>query len=269
MFNFFSSKKQNTLVDDISENQNVTLDNISLLYTYIEKHSGIFLDIKKNIIQGKIINFCKTKKIQSINKLLEMIQSNDTLWQEFIDIITINETYFFREKQQVEDALKKYLPITTPLKILSAPSSSGEEVYSIVIMALEMGIESFEVIGIDISQTAILKSKESLYSKRSVHRISKELLDKYFTVEPNGYKLNSEYNKYCKFKECNLFDDSIYSLGKFDIIFSRNMFIYFKDEKKIAGYKRLSKLKKVKSSLICLGHADISSKLASYIRSEL
>lgn len=72
--------------------------------------------------------------------------------------------------------------------------------------------------------------------------------------------------QYIQFKECNLFESEISMLERYDIIFSRNMFIYFKDSTKIEAYKRLESLKKNTNSNIYLGHADISSQLENYIR---
>ena len=217
-------------------------------------------------MQNNIISFCKNKNINSFEELLNKLQTKTTLWIEFINIITINETYFFREKNQIIKALIKHNKTTSPLNILCAPSSTGEEVYSIVILIIEMKITNFKVTGIDISTEAIKKAKIGIYNERSVHKISPNILNKYFHISNNKYKVKDLLKKYTNFIECNLFEDKIYHIGKFDLIFSRNMFIYFKDEIKIKAYKRISALKKDTYSNIYLGHADVSSKLQNYIR---
>ena len=220
------------------------------------------------LVKNHIIALCERYNITSFVTLLEKVKKDKELFTELVDAITIHETYFFREKEQIVEALEQYKN-DTPLSILSAPSSSGEEAYSIAILALEMGIKNFHVTGIDISSAIIEKANRALYSQRSVNFLNAELLEKYFIKISDRYSVKESLKEYMSFKQINLFEDNIYQLGKFDIIFSRNMFIYFKDEKKIEAYKRLESLKKDENSSIYLGHADISSKLSQYIRSKI
>lgn len=265
MFKFFKSKSQSQQEKIVSPIKDVNTQNIDILYKYIENKSGIYLDKSKAIIKQKIISFCKEKNLRSIDVLLRGLQVDNIFWQEFIQIITINETYFFRENQQIINALEKYKSFST-LNILCAPSSTGEEVYSVVILALEMGIKNFKAVGIDIDKTVIKKAKECLYNERSLHRVNSTILNKYFISLANSYTVKKSVKKHTLFVESNLFENDILTLGKFDLIFSRNMFIYFKDDKKIEAYQRLELLKKNLSSKIYLGHADISSSLTEYIR---
>lgn len=248
-------------------NINVDIQGIETLYAYIEKRSGISLQKSKILVQNHIIALCQKYNIPSFEVLLEKVEHDFTLWKELIDASTIHETYFCREKEQLKEALQMYKH-REPLSILSAPSSSGEEAYSIAILALELGIKNFKIVGIDISETIIQKAKKSSYSKKSVHLLNEELLEKYFIKEHDKYFVKDMLIKYVDFIQYNLFEDEIYKIGKFDLIFSRNMFIYFNDTKKIEAYKRLEKLKKDNHSSIYLGHADTSSKLSKYIRSQ-
>lgn len=267
MFSFLFSNKKTS---DIQKEDNaiaVNTDALEPLYKYIENRSGIALQKSKVLVQNNIISFCKNKNIISLQILLEKLQGNGALWREFINLITVNETYFFREKSQIREALKKHKIMKSRLDILCAPSSTGEEIYTVVILALESGITNFQVTGIDISSKAIEKAEYGVYNERSVHKIPQNLLNTYFNELDTNYKLKDEIKKYTELIECNLFEDKIYQLGRFDIIFSRNMFIYFKDDKKIEAYKRLEALKKDTNSSVCLGHADVSSKLSDYMRS--
>ena len=267
MFNFFlKSSLQTSIKQKISE---ITVDTcgVESLYDYIEQHSGISLQKSKVLVKNNIVALCKENNISSFGELLVKIKNNEILYQALIDSVTVHETYFFREKEQLERALKKYRD-KEPLCILSLPCSSGEEVYSIVIIALEMGIKDFKVIGVDISNTIIQKATKSFYTKRDIDFLPEVLLKKYFLKEKDGYRVKNELKSYVKFFKHNLFEDTICHIGKFDIIFSRNMFIYFNDEKKIKAYKRLEYLKKEINSSISLGHADASSRLSEYIRSQ-
>jgi len=268
MFKFFSKK----VIQQV-EQQNIffTVDtqNLVLLYSFIEKKSGIQLDKNKSIIEQKIISFCKENNINSFTLLLETIKTNEVFFKKFVTLITINETYFFREKEQIQDAFSIHIKQNrSHFDILSLPSSSGEEIYSIIITVLEMKIDNFQVMGVDIDQEVIQKAKEGLYNKRAIHRVDKNILEKYFTLQNNHYQIKESVKKHAMFTQCNLFEDAISHIGNFDIIFSRNMFIYFNDEKKILAYKQLQKLKKYNDTKIYLGHADISSSLDNYIRSQ-
>ncbi len=269
MFSFLFKKTEHDLnTKENHHNIAVNTDGIEALYDFIEKNAGISLQKSKVLVKNHIIALCERYNISSFLSLLEEVKNNKTLFTELVDAVTIHETYFFREKEQIVEALKQHKN-NSPLSILSAPSSSGEEAYSIAILALEMGIKNFHVSGIDISRAIIEKANSSLYSQRSVDFLSQELLEKYFIKTHDRYSVKESLKEYATFKQINLFEDDIYQLGKFDIIFSRNMFIYFQDEKKVEAYKRLESLKKDENSSIYLGHADISSKLSQYIRSKM
>ncbi len=268
MFSFIFKRKKHIL--DTKENNYqivVNTDGIEALYDFIEKNAGISLQKSKVLVKNHIIALCERYKISSFLTLLEEVKKDKELFTELVDAVTIHETYFFREKEQIIEVLEQYRN-NSSLSILSAPSSSGEEAYSIAILALKMGIKDFHVTGIDISGAIIERANSSLYSQRSVTLLNVEILEKYFIKIDDKYSIKESLKEYVTFKQMNLFDDNIYQLGKFDLIFSRNMFIYFQDEKKIEAYKRLESLKKDKNSSIHLGHADISSKLSQYIRSK-
>ena len=245
----------------------VNQDGLELLYDYIEKNAGISLQKSKVLVKSHIIMLCEKLEIDSFVKLLDKVKGDSALFAKLVETVTVHETYFFREKKQLIEALKKYKEYKS-LTILSAPSSSGEEAYSIAILALEMGIKNFHITGIDISSSIIEKAKHSTYTQRSVNFLDADLIEKYFIKQDEKYIVKEHLKRYITFKQLNLFEEKLYELGKYDIIFSRNMFIYFKDEKKIEAYKRLESLKKDVDASIYLGHADISSKLSKYIRSQ-
>ena len=112
-------------------------------------------------------------------------------FQELMNAITVNETYFFREKDQFEVLVNKILPelhermpASKPLRILSSPCSTGEEPYSMILHIVEEGkvVEErdIEVVGIDIDSTVIRKAQIAKYSDRSIHAIPKNILNKWF-----------------------------------------------------------------------------------------
>ncbi|WP_457748888.1 CheR family methyltransferase [Sulfurimonas sp.] len=270
MFDFFRKKTVTSLIQATDMvDYSVDTSCKSILYSFIEKKTGIILDESKLIIEQKIISYAQKKKIPSFAILLENIQKNISCFEEFMTLITINETYFFREYKQIKEALEVYKECKSQkLRILSLPSSTGEEIYTIIIAALEMGFVNFEVFGVDIDKDVISQAQKGAYKERSVHRIKQNILKKYFRRKGDIFVVQEQVKQFAKFQVNNLFEENLNQLGKFDIIFSRNMFIYFNDEKKIQAYKQLQKLKKDNKTKIYLGHADVSSSLDYYIRNQ-
>lgn len=151
-------------------------------------------------------------------------------------------------------------------KILCAPSSSGEEVYSILLYLLEKQKRvDFDILGIDINSDALKSAKEACYSQRSVSKLPSELLSRYFEKGESNFCVKQEFKDTATFKYQNVFDDSFENLGKFDIIFCRNMLIYFNDsEKKLLLKKFRNQLSD--EGILFLGHADISFTPEGYTK---
>ncbi len=214
----------------------------------------------------KLIDSCGYR---DFNRLLWDVSYgfNKKLLQELINALTVNETYFFREKAQFEALVEYAIPEILkfrnpkqPVKILSAPCSTGEEVYSIMIYLLETGdlVERYDfmVLGIDIDTKAIEKAKEGTYNERSVHRLSEELIERYFVKKGKKYTVKRFLRSSANFKVVNVLDEeAMVSLGKFDVIFSRNMLIYFDDRTKRKVIDTFAKLLNP-GGFLFLGHAE-------------
>lgn len=182
---------------------------------------------------------------------------------ELINLITTNETYFERESHHFDFLLNTILPkieitySSRPIRILSAPCSSGEEPYNIALRILESSgrlSRPVEIIGVDISEKVIEKARAGIYSERSVHALTIPVLNKYFIRKNDHYTILPLNGISVRFMAGNLFDIALWKgLGEFDVIFSRNMMIYFTKEKN----KELLELFKahLKGYLI-IGHAD-------------
>ncbi len=258
MFSFFK-KKENTQKKVIKKVEPKDYSNIETIAEYFKNETGVTFEKQMSILKNKVTTFCKQREIHSFAKLLEMIQSNNELKQELIDYLTTNETFFYREFKQVEELVKLVKQSSTNVKILCAPSATGEEPYSIAIALLEAGIDRsrFSITGIDINSEALQKAQEALYKERNVRNLSTQMLTKYFSYSNNRYLLNDSIKSLVTFKQFNIFDDSLKTLGKFDFIFSRNMLIYFDRETKIKAKNILESLRANDSQKIFFGHADL------------
>ncbi|WP_086288489.1 CheR family methyltransferase [Campylobacter devanensis] len=237
---------------------------INDLLEFIEltkRYSGNDLISKKEIVKNKIAHFAKHKKIDSMHTLCGKFQHDKIFRQELLNLITINETYFMRELNQLNSAMQyaNTLSISgNTVKILCAPCSSGEEVYSLGILAKTIGIDKYhlKITGIDINSDMIQKCKEGIYNERSVKNIRQSQKEIYFKKVNSDYKIKRELMPMIEFKTINIFNDSLFALGQFDIILSRNMMIYFDENYRLLTIERFAKILKPHGR-IYFGSADL------------
>jgi chemotaxis protein methyltransferase CheR len=166
-------------------------------------------------------------KISSVSDYISLISSNPDEFTEFIDATTTNHTYFFRENKHCEYIIKT-LDRKKPLKIWSAASSSGEEPFSIAVQLLANSF-SFDIYASDVSQSMLKKCQRAIYPIDRVKNVPPSMLHAYFQ-NGNGrwqdhVKVKTEVQKYVNFGKHNLLSDT--SIDTFDIIFCRNVMIYF------------------------------------------
>ena len=260
MFNFFKKKPQ--LGQKTNENANKAIqdfNDVSEIALYFQNETGISFEKQLSILQNKVILFCKKRAINSFHQLLDAVKQNPQLKQEFINHLTTNETYFYREYGQIEELVALVHQHTKPIKILCAPSSTGEEPYSIAIALLESGIQAsdFSILGIDINADTIELAKAGVYNQRNVRNLSPNIINKYFVENTKQYILKESVKSLVSFEVHNLFEKEITKIGKFDFVFSRNMLIYFDKETKRRAKNILESLRKEDSIKVFFGHADL------------
>ena len=206
--------------------------------------TGIHFDQKELVITAKLIHFCRNHTITSFEELYARLKDEAVLLEALINYLTVNETYFFRERDQIDYYVQAAVLNNEPIRLLCAPGSTGEEPYSIAIALLEAGISAhrIKIVAFDINTEAIYQAKRATYSQRSLYKMEDSLRERYFTQRDNLMHLCDEVKQLVTFHACNIFDDQLFSLGKFDTIFSRNMLIYFDQETANKAIQRLSKL---------------------------
>ncbi len=253
-------------------NQSVELhlEELRRLAAFLQKHVGIALEDEKLLrLKRKIEAVMQEEGIKNFNQLYHRIRfaKDEALLQKIVNAVTINETYFWREYEQFEILVRDVLPKIVQknkqaphIRILSLPSSSGEELYSIMMAIVEQkelfDRANFEMVGVDLDSVMIAKAKAGIYAERSLMRLPKALKDRYFQKVGNRYVIDQKFRHFAKFLQGNLFDSEfIDKLGKFDIIFCRNMLIYFNQEDKKRAFMILYELLK-EGGYLFLGHAD-------------
>ena len=241
------------------------------LRNYLNNEIGFYIDDSKmqNIYKRKVVKLLKDKNYTDFKEFFKdlILKKSSILKQDLINVFMVNETYFFREKYQFDTLINYVLPELDLLRpknevinILCAPVSTGEEIYSIAIMLMEEGNlinkRDFMLLGIDIDSDAINKAKEGVYSERSVHKLPDEIKEKYFIKTGNKYRVKDFLKKAVNFKIVNIMDKyQMKKLGMFDVIFSRNMLIYFDEKSKrevIATFYSIMK----EGGYLFLGHAE-------------
>lgn len=195
--------------------------------------------------------------------------------QQLVNVMTVNETYFFRESYQFDCMVNSMLNEIVQrkrrggrIRIWSIPSSTGEEPYSIAIYLLERwaGINDYEVeiLSSDIDTQVLQSAERGVYSARSVAQLPKHYLDKYFTkVSSSEFHVSRDLVSAVEFSHVNLTDAShTRRFRDIDLIFCRNLLIYFDDlSRRVAAEAMYDAM--TPGGFICLGHSESMSRISS------
>jgi chemotaxis protein methyltransferase CheR len=194
--------------------------------------------------------------------------------EHLINAFTVNETYFYREDHQLECMSKDLLrdrTLTKPpgdtVRIWSAPCSTGEEPYSIAIWLLENWPQAdtynIEIVGSDIDTRVLEAAAEGIFGKRALMRLSPELIARYFhPLDDERWQILDDLRLSVRFSRVNLIEtEETRREGKFDVIFCRNVLIYFDNEsRRIAAENLYDSL--LPGGYICLGHTESMSRIS-------
>lgn len=225
-------------------------EEFKLFRDYIQKNSGIYLNDNRN--DSLKVSLCirmqehKLKNYGGYYQILISPERKEEEFRELLNLITINETHFFRGKSQFEALRKVVLPdiikhkekVDRSIRIWSAGCATGEEPYSIAITLLETLKEPetwrIEIFASDISRRTLATGKKGIYSARSLRDTDATIIKKYFRKEDGDkYSLDEKVKKMVSFSYHNLIKEPYpfaSPLGGWDIIFCRNVTIYFKIE---------------------------------------
>ncbi|MEQ8824503.1 MAG: protein-glutamate O-methyltransferase CheR [Filomicrobium sp.] len=209
--------------------------------SFVHTKSGLVIDEeKKYLVESKMRPILSEYGLADLNALvLELRRGTNTkLVDAVIQTMTINETFFFRDRQPfdkfkdiiVPELIKKRRP-GQPLRIWSAACSTGQEPYSLLILLEQLrpliGNRKCEIVATDLSDSVLEKAKEGKYSQFEVQRgLSTPLLLKYFKQIGDRWQVKPEYRSQINFRQFNLLNPMT-GLGRFDVVFCRNVLIYF------------------------------------------
>lgn len=212
----------------------------------IMSRSGLVLTPDKSyLLESRLMPVARKHGLKGLDDLIETLRSrkDEALIVEVTEAMTTNESFFFRDTKPFDLLRDEVLPpilenraAQKRLRIWCAAASSGQEPYSIAIVLKELGAKlagwNIEIIGTDISNDILKKAKAAQYSQFEVQRgMPIQLLLKYFDKIDENWEVKPEIKNMVQFKYWNLLEDPK-PLGKFDIVFCRNVLIYFDAETK-------------------------------------
>jgi len=229
----------------------------SLLEHFYAK-TGIEFKDNKAIIGRKVKAFYEEKGYSDYHDFFSALKHDRALYQALINLLTTSETYFYRELSQIQRFISHVKEKRDVIKVLCAPCASGEEPFSLLIAMLEAAIDinEIEIYGIDINSDEIDKAVSGVFAHRRLYQLPKELQEKYFIkLDENSFQILPELQRHVHFKQMNIFEPFPAGFENFDVIFSRNMLIYF-DKRAQERSEKIFYEKLRSGGLLFLGHAD-------------
>ena len=234
----------------------MTPDDFDLLSGLLLERSGLSLTKDKMyLLETRLGPVARKNGHGGLDELVEALRNkpDEPLIRDITEAMTTNESFFFRDVKPFEIFEKHVMPrmlearaATKSLRIWCAAASTGQEPYSIAMVLKEMGAKlagwRIEILGTDLSSSVLEKAKVGLYSQFEVQRgLPIQMLVKYFEQHGEMWQIDSALRAMVEFRENNLLKD-LGSLGAFDIIFCRNVLIYFERDTKERVLERLSRL---------------------------
>jgi len=247
---------------------------------FYRKTGMFFEDTKRYFVDKRLIERVLATNSETFRSYFVMLrfEASGGELQALINLMTVNETYFFREEYQftclVRSVLEELIqrkPRHEPIRIWSLPSSSGEEPYSLAIYLLEYWPRAdeydIELIASDIDTGILERARQGRYDQRSIAHLPDPLLRKYFTPLLNGqYQISEDLRRSVDFTQVNITDlTQMRGYRDFDVVFCRNLLIYFDDtSRRVAAEALFNALRP--GGFICLGHSESMSRITGLFK---
>lgn len=244
------------------------ISDYEFLRKLLKERSGLDLSSDKQyLVESRLIPLARRVGLNGIAELVAKIKAGaDALTSEVVEAMTTNETFFFRDKIPFDHLRETILPALMQarasrrsLRIWSAASSSGQEPYSIAMCLKEKAAAlagwRVEILATDLSQSVLEKSRAGIFSQFEVQRgLPIQMLVKHFTQVGELWQLNADIRAMVQHRQLNLLQDFAH-LGSFDVIFCRNVMIYFDQDTKAGIFDRLAKALEA-DGVLALGAAE-------------
>lgn len=260
----------------MGEYEALTEEEFRRLCEFLYRRTGIvFTEAKRYFVERRVVARMVATNAGTFASYFARLRS-DVVGEieQFVNAFTVNETYFYREDHQLRCLTTNILAERVRVKargesirIWSVPCSTGEEPYSIAIWLLEnwplVDQHEIEIIGSDIDTDVLETARIGLYGKRALMRLSADLVDKYFVSKnPEAWQILDDLRRSVQLTRVNIVEPAeTRAHGRFDVIFCRNVLIYFDDaSRRLAAENLYENL--VPGGYICLGHAESMSRIS-------
>jgi len=253
----------------------LTPDHLRRLCDVLYQRTGLsFGESKRYFIERRVADRMERAGARSLPAYLAMLQADSAEMEALINSFTVNETYFYREDHQLRCLGRAMLPEIVAkrgpgdlVRIWSMPCSTGEEPYSVAIWLLEnwplVDAYNIEIVGSDIDTHALAAAAYGEYGERALARVPQAERARYFGAPHGGLRrVIDDLRESVRFTQCNLVDAaSMAQQGRFDVIFCRNVLIYFDDSSRLAASENLFAALSP-GGFLCLGHTESMSRIS-------
>jgi chemotaxis protein methyltransferase CheR len=255
----------------------ITVDEFIRFRDFFHQKIGIqFAESKRYFVDKRIAERARIKGCESFADYFRMLRFDTSggETQQLINLLTVNETYFFRENYQLEALVQFVLPEIAArkrpgdtIRIWSLPCSTGEEPYSIAISVLESWPESdqyqVEILGSDVDTRVLGSAQAGVYGERSLQNVGPDLRTRYFRKLAGEHQIISELRESIEFFQLNLSSKKEMSRYRnVDIIFCRNLLIYFDDVSRREAVESIFE-SLTPGGFVFLGHSESMSRMSS------
>ncbi|MCJ2089998.1 chemotaxis protein [Methylobacterium sp. E-005] len=243
---------------------------------FYRKTGIMFADNKRYFVDKRLQERMLASGQTQFRDYFNMIrfQASGEEFQTLVNLMTVNETYFYREEYQFRCLVQSILPEVTrrkrpgdPVRIWSVPCSTGEEPYSIAFQLLDTWPDvdryDIEIVATDIDTTVLEQAKRGLYGDRSVQHVPKATLERYTRRVRGAYEVIPDIRDSIAFARVNLSDSlSTRQFRNFDVVFCRNLLIYFDDASRRDAAQTIYEALRP-GGFVCLGHSESMSRISS------
>jgi chemotaxis protein methyltransferase CheR len=233
----------------------MTVTDFEFICQILRERSGLVLtNDKAYLLESRLLPVARKWKLATFDDLVRTIRTrmDEAVIRDVVEAMTTNESFFFRDtkpfdqfKQVVLPAMLKSRAASRTIRIWSAACSSGQEPYSLAMILSEMSAQlsgwRIEIVGTDLSTEILTRAKEGMYSQFEVQRgLPITMLVKYFAQVGDRWQINAKIRGMVQYREFNLLQEGA-QLGRFDVVFCRNVLIYFDQPTKIGVLERISR----------------------------
>jgi chemotaxis protein methyltransferase CheR len=260
----------------VPESSALNEDEFRRLCDFLYRRTGmVFTEAKRYYVERRVVERMSATGSGSFASYFARLRTDvQGEIEQFVNAFTVNETYFYREDHQLKclstDLLTeriRHKKKTEPIRIWSAPCSTGEEPYSVAMWLLEnwplVDEYEIEIIGSDIDTAVLEAARAGIFGKRALMRLTPDLVEKYFArLGDENWRILDELRSSVQFSPANIVESKeTRPFGQFDVIFCRNVLIYFDDaSRRVAAENLFENL--LPGGFICLGHTESMSRIS-------